>query len=288
MDNLKQTETVKKALELEVHIANEESKLEALRAQQYPAAPKPPVCETAHKEYPKIIPQVEFNWVLAVVPSIFFLPWFPIYYFAIFRNNKKAEYERIKYSDEYKAQCAAVDAEFDRKQEALKKKYQELKNEYDNVTLPKYKKEQNEWTVQQHEKINSIKNEIKKSRDALSELYASSKIIPLQYRSINALRYIYDLMSTSDYDIKLAIDLYDRNEQRKLDSARLYEQQQANQLANEQNDLLYEQNNLLDEQNVISKKAKRDANIANVAGFIQHHNTNKSLKNISDNLFKKK
>lgn len=74
-------------------------------------------------------------------------------------------------------------------------------------------------------------------------IYASSKIIPLQYRSINALRYIYDLMSTSDFEIKLAIDLYDRNEQRKLDSARLYEQQQANQLANEQN--------------VISKKQKK-------------------------------
>ncbi len=66
MDNLKQTETVKKELELDVHIANEESKLEALRAQQYPDAPKPPVRETAHKEYPKIIPQVEFNWALAV------------------------------------------------------------------------------------------------------------------------------------------------------------------------------------------------------------------------------
>ncbi len=188
MDNLKQTETVKKALELEVHIANEESKLEALRAQQYPDAPKPPVRETAHKEYPKIIPQVEFNWALAVVPSIFFLPWIFIYYFAIYKNNKKAEYERIKFSDEYKAQCAAVDEEFERQQAALNKKYQSLKDEYDNVTLPKYKKEQNEWAVQQHNKINLLKNSLKKSRDTLNELYASSKIIPLQYRSINALR----------------------------------------------------------------------------------------------------
>jgi hypothetical protein len=280
MDNLKQTETVKKALEFEVHIANAESKLKSLKAQQYSPAPTPPICETVNRTYPTITPQVQFNWALAIAPSIFFWPWIAIYYFGIYKKDKEAEYNRIKNSAEYKAKCAAADAEFDKQQEELNRKYKELKWKYDNETMPKYKQGLNIWLDKQQKEVSSITIDIKNSRDSLNQLYSSTKIIPLQYRKISALKYFYELMSTSDYDIKQAIELYDRQEQRKLDQARLYEQQQANYLANEQNALLDEQNDLIDVQNEISAKAKRDSNIANVAGFVQRHNTNKTLNKI--------
>ena len=51
-------------------------------------------------------------------------------------------------------------------------------------------------------------------------------------------------------------------------------------LADQQNALIDEQNDLIDIQNDISNKARRDANIAGAASFIQRHNINKNLKNI--------
>ena len=86
------------------------------------------------------------------------------------------------------------------------------------------------------------------------------------------MRYIYDTVSTSDYDINGAIELYDKYRQRRIDEERLYEQQVANGLADEQNELLNRQND-------IANRARREANVANIVGAVQHHNTNKMLKN---------
>lgn len=114
-------------------------------------------------------------------------------------------------------------------------------------------------------------NKITSFRDAyrfLSNFYQH----PLAYkRLVYALQYIYDMISTSDYNVRQAIDSFDKNEQRRLDIMRLHEQQQANALAMEQNDLL-------DRQNTIAAKARRDANIAAVVGTVQRHNTNKTIK----------
>lgn len=76
---------------------------------------------------------------------------------------------------------------------------------------------------------------------------------------MDALQYIYDMISTSDYDVRQAIEYFDKS------------QQQANALAMEQNDLL-------DRQNSIAEKARRDANIAAAVGAVQRHNTNKTIK----------
>lgn len=44
--------------------------------------------------------------------------------------------------------------------------------------------------------------------------------------------------------------MYDRQKQRTLDEARLYEQQRANRLADQQNALIDEQNDLIDIQTI--------------------------------------
>lgn len=80
------------------------------------------------------------------------------------------------------------------------------------------------------------------------------------------------MISTSDYDVRQAIEYFDKSQQRALEEMRLQEQQQANALAMEQNDLL-------DRQNSIAEKARRDANIAAAVGAVQRHNTNKTIKN---------
>ena len=78
------------------------------------------------------------------------------------------------------------------------------------------------------------------------------------------------MISTSDYDVRQAIEYFNKSQQRALEEMRLQEQQ-ANALAMEQNDLL-------DRQNSIAEKARRDANIAAAVGAVQRHNTNKTIK----------
>lgn len=86
------------------------------------------------------------------------------------------------------------------------------------------------------------------------------------------------MISSSDYSIKEAIGLYDKDRQRRLEEQKIYEQQIANRLADEQIQLTYEQNDLLDEHNSISDRASKDARNAAIAEIVQRHNTNKMLK----------
>lgn len=293
MNNANQIETVKKVLGLEKYVAETSHALSKLQAEKFKQAPNSPTREIIQRTYPKVVSQMKFNWKEACIPAIvstilmfvdvifillFFpaLMWIPAYYFIVHRKKKKEDIERIQNSDEYKAKCKKLDEKFDRQQEAADKKYEDEKKIYETETLPAYQKAFETWSVQQNEKISQVKSDLKNAQNQLNYIYETTKIVPIQYRKIEILQYIYDLISTSDYDVKQAIEVYDRNEQRKLDAARLYEQQQANQLANEQNDLLYEQNKIVD-------KARRDANKAAVVGAIQRHNTNKTLKS-----FKKK
>ena len=141
------------------------------------------------------------------------------------------------------------------------------------VTLTK-----EEWENAKNARINQLERELAKVRSELSELYEQTRIVPSQYRNIYALQHIYDMISTSDYDVHQAIENFDKSEQRRLDRMRLQEQQKANAYAVEQNKLIDEQNDLIDEQNTIARKARRDANIAAVVGAVHRHNINKNLK----------
>ena len=290
MDNSKQVEILKEVLELERQVANLKSKLLSLKSEKFTQPPKEPTCEKIIRTYPKIKSQIKFNWIKACLPiivtfvlsfepmlfALLFFPallWIPIYYFVFHRKYQKEDKEKIKNSDEYKAQCAKLDEEFDKQQNEANERYKKEKEIYDTKTLPEYQEKLKEWEAEHDQKVKETKIELMNAHKKLTAIYEETKIVPMQYREIEKLQYIYDLISTSDYDIKQAIDVYDRNEQRRLDEARLYEQQYANQIADEQNDLLNEQNR-------ISERARKDANRAAIVGAVQRHNTNKALKNL--------
>lgn len=215
----------------------------------------------------------------AIVPTLFFWPWILIYYFKIYKKEKLADEERIRNSDEYKAQCAALDLKYDKQQSNNNAKYEEAKKIYDTETMPKYQQELREWTDKHNAEIKDNKKKLDNAESELSDIYNNTNLIPMQYREIPALQYIYDMISSSDYGVKEAIENYDKKVQRDLDMHKISEQQIANQLAYEQNQLSYEQNALLEEQNNIADKARKQANAAAFVGAVQRHNTNKALKN---------
>lgn len=292
MEHEEQVKTVKQVLELETQV---EALKEALYDEQSKVfgkqKPNPPARQTATFTPPPVRHNCKINWLMMFLPAgidillsmitqsimltilIFatLFVWPPVYYFAIYRKKKKEAIEKVRNSEEYKQQYEAAKAEADKMQQDYDAEYAAAKEKFDTVTMPKFQQEYAEWEKGKNERINQLKQKLAKLQQELNELYAQTRIVPVQYRSIYALQYIYDMISTSDYDVRQAIDSFDKSEQRRLDEMRLQEQQQANALAMEQNDLL-------DEQNDIAKKARRDANIASFVGAVQRHNTNKTLK----------
>ncbi len=288
---------VKEIFQYETEKKNTTNSLEIAQNEKFEPCPPPPNRTLAPApEYPPITTTTKFNYILCFLPSIicwvigtkilflFFLSligtfWIPYYYFFIFKKNKKAEFESIKNSIEYRAQCEELDKQRAEQQVKLDILHNQHLKEYENTILTSYNKELHKWQAEQNKQINTLESKLSNINTHLKKLYDNSQLIPHHYRTIDALKYIKDTISTSNFDVKSAIEMYDRNEQRKIDEARLREQKIANQYAADQNQLLQEQNALTEEQNFIAEKTRRDANIATAVSTIQRHNTNKYLKN---------
>lgn len=265
-----QTNTVKKALELSILIDETNSKLDDCCSETFRSRPEPPTREIFKAEYPKIQSSVKFFSPILLL-TLVFLPFPIFYYYLIYKPAKESDIERIRNSEEYRRKCAEIDEDVKRRQKETDLNFEKATKEYNEETIPAYEKEKAEWEADVKCRINDAKSELEKAEQELKELYDSTKIIPLQYRSIDALKYIYDTLSTSEYDIHGAIDLYDKDRRRRLDEERLYEQQVSNSLADEQNEILARQNDIAD-------RARKEAAFSNVIGTVQHHNTNKMMK----------
>lgn len=123
--------------------------------------------------------------------------------------------EEIKNSSEYKNECKIIDewnqnqqAELDRNcHERYLKRYEEYKaacqehqirlKEYEEEVLPSWKHE-----------VSDLTNVIENTNKVLQEVY-DKKVIPIQYCNISALCYLTMFLSTSNYDLKYAIERYD-------------------------------------------------------------------------------
>lgn len=282
MSNESQVQTLKEVLELEKHLVSAEKSLTRKKKEHFSAPPQAPVCEIITKTYPEIVSQVKFNKALAIIPTIFFLPWIAIYYFGIYKKQQEVDIERIRYSEEYRNECARLDAEYEARQIEANKQYELQKKQFDTEIMPKYQRDLDAWNAQHEQELQALQDDLSNSKNRLASIYADTKIVPMQYRNIDALEYIYNMISTSDYDVTYAINSYDTHRQRMLDTermkieeARLQEQQIANDLADEHAQLL-------SEQNAISEQARRDAKFASAVGMVQQHNSNQYLKNISN------
>ncbi|MCR5582388.1 MAG: DUF1361 domain-containing protein [Eggerthellaceae bacterium] len=300
MDHSQEVEYIGKILKLEEKLKREGNELRTLKSARFREAPAEPKHEQVQRTYPATKSTEKWNVFLAFGPLVFSivfgivdvffrflggwwslfeilaLIWIPVYYFAILRPKRKANIAAIEASPEWKAERAKLDAEFDAQQSALDQRYFAEKEVYDNKTLPAYKAALEEWTAEQDEKIRVKRSEIDSDKADLDKMYVESQLVPQQFRSIDSLRYIYQTVSTSSYNVQQAIAAYEKHLQRELDAEKI-------KLENEKIKLADEQNYLLAEQNEIAEKARRDANIAAVASTYQRHKTNKTLDKIARN-----
>lgn len=183
---------------------------------------------------------------------------------------------------EYVAACKAADEQAARAQQEEDARYAAAKKKYEEETLPQYMQALDAWTKRKNAELIKGQQELDAAVQQLMIHYEQTKILPLSYRRIDAMQYIYDTVSTSNCTIQQAIDLYDRQEQYKLEQQRLYQQEEANELQREANAQAAEQARLMEEQNDIADRARKEANIAAVVEAVQRHSINKKLKEVSN------
>ncbi len=245
-NRMEQIAALKKAMELQSSIRSLAAKASELRSSKFGAAPKPPqkpVCENVpDPTYPipkselkfgqyckKHIPTwrkvlyavaVLFIVLLGVVGIVVFLvPAIAvglIIEYVLYSQLRQREEAAIKDSTAYKDQCAAIDRETTKKRAKVVAAYQnkvavyeQEMHEYNTITLPQYEQQKKEWEEKCAADIADTDKLLAQTRQELSAHYAATEIVPEQCKSLSALEYIYNRMTTSDCTLADALASYD-------------------------------------------------------------------------------
>lgn len=169
----------------------------------------------------------------------------------IFLNDRrKRDGKRIEGSREFQAEIAELDRQYDAQQAEYDVQYDEAVKRYEQakqdaraqfeadrkafskdlanyeLMLAQYDEAKRKWEEVRDLAVVALKKTIGDAQDELDALYDSSRLIPRQFRNLDALHAIYETISTSGFDVKVAINLYQQDRQRELD-----ERAQANRAA---------------------------------------------------------
>lgn len=154
------------------------------------------------------------------------------------RRRKEAERE-MRTSAEYLRQCAEIDERNKKRQEEIRiedeRRRKEADEYYNNMLIPAYEKERESYEeamkdyetrilpihkkalkvyeteiipAWEKEKTN-IRAAIRKTKETLDEVYGQN-VIPGKFRNLEALTFLSSFMGTSHYDLKFAIERYDK------------------------------------------------------------------------------
>lgn len=239
-------ETVESAFFLEDRIASLENDYKRLRRNKPQAPPRPIEPELYEQAvdplpYPKVKIKSKYKWsyffifggsvvLLAIIApfsiayvfstllwvlGFFAGPVGALVYFIIRHKDKDKREKAVKNSPEYRQQCQAIDEQTRNRQIQLNKtlheKYTQRYEQYKR-SLPEYEEKVNyhkiveipEWS----EELAFLGAALTDSKSALHELY-DRNIIPFNYRNRSSLQWLAAFLSTSNYDLKTAIERFD-------------------------------------------------------------------------------
>ncbi|MCI1998013.1 MAG: hypothetical protein LKJ49_05185 [Olsenella sp.] len=228
----------------------------------------------------------------------------------IFLNDRrKKDGKRIEESKEFQDEIAELDRQYNAKQAEYDAQYEEAVKQYEQakkdvqaqydadrkafskdlanyeLMLSQCNEDKRKWGELRDLAVVALRKTIGDARDEPEALYDLSGLVPRQFRNLDALHAIYETISTSDFDVKAAITLYQQDRQRELDEQRrrieqrrLREMQAANEEAAWQ---AARQHDLLEERNDIARRTRRDMDIANAAAMAQRRAQRKQGKRIA-------
>ena len=292
--------SVKQALDMTKDILASRQNLESLVNNHnkwsnavYPSKPDPPKLKVEPDpelpEAPKIKPNLKraFGVYLLIIlvglamPMksltkaflLMFAIWaVPIGQLIVYSIKKKSKIKNYRNTPEYQEEYRKRIAERYERQKANEEQHKRDMEEYETKTLPEWETGEPAWLEKKEYKMKFFADAINTAYDSLnakiSELdsfYRRVGIVPVGYRDPDTLEDLCRILESSSYDVKSAIELLDRNRQMSM---------------------IAEQNDYLAQQTAIAEKTMREARLHYVASAVQHHNTNKQLKQINEKMNK--
>ena len=131
--------------------------------------------------------------------------------------QKEAE-NRIRNSEDFKRTCSEIQQRNHQNKllatEQAKESNQAALEKYEKVLLPRYNEDITFYEKQQlpswEKECSDVQTAISETQTTLQEVY-DQNVIPGKYRNLDALTFISSFMGTSQYDLKFAIERYDKD-----------------------------------------------------------------------------
>lgn len=294
MTREEQLSTIKQLRDLTADLEWQQDTLSELEWSSYDPPVKPVLKTYTKPEYPEPESSMRFNWrvfnyfwaisalIFLGICKLFDAPAFLLLHVAItigyimkYREMKKADVERVRNSDEFKAKLQKIDDDYNGLVAAAKEKYEKDLAEWTNDLMPRYEINKVKYEEKKRVDISNCKAAITHDKREIARIYGETKIIPTAYRTLPILEYIEEFMSSSNFDVSRAIENYDREQQRAIDEKRFQQEVYYNQLQEQMVDAQERANDIAD-------RARRDANRAEFVAAVQRHNTNKHLKKMTE------
>lgn len=194
-----------------------------------------------------------------------------------FYTLKQQDVERIKASKEYKD-------EYRRRLDDQKNRQSEFDKEYENalaqfdidwITWNEHKKE---WEADRQKRYEAAKADRLHERDVLRQMFDDFGKFPKQYRFESCVAYVHEVLSSSDVDISTAIEMYDRERQRQLESERIDALNRHADLQAQRNKELEYQSELQERANDIAERHRREAASLGAYNAYQNYKQTKILE----------
>ena len=288
MGNESQVSIVKTALDAELGVKELGDSIQKLNSATFnPEPQKPKNFVRVERKYPEVQSNLKF-WPFALIAlpfALIALCFGPIAWIIVilcyvegykhFKQRVEKDKERKKMSPEYQAQVRDLNRQYDLIDASEYQRWFSEKKEYDEVLIPNYMKEKAEWTQKRAFFLSKTQKHLDKAQENLNNFYLTTRLIPSNYHNIAALTYIYNYMSTSQYDLKEAIEKYEQY----LASVREQQYQSAMLKAqNEQAEAAWQTRDIAEQSKEIAEKARREQNLANLVHTVQNHTTNELLR----------
>lgn len=171
---------------------------------------------------------------------------------------KDDDVKRIKASKEYKD-------EYQRRLN-IQQYQQHLYNQEYVKALKVYNKDYADWESAKRSfeadrklRCNAAIEYKKEQRKLLNQIFDDFGKIPNGYRTYECIKYVRNILGSSDLDIKTALEMYDREQQRILEYERIEALNKQNRLQSQRNAELEYQSQLQEQANDIAQKHRRES-----------------------------
>lgn len=232
--NEKELENVKKLLDLEKYCTSEENKFRYYNNAKFEEQPKRPTRKVVEKIIPDIPENpLKTNKIIAVGPFVFFLillfivtpfthgnhivanfillilSFFWMIGYAVFAVWQDHDYrKRYRKSSEWTQRCNESNIENAKQQKEADEAYRRAVYKYENEILPDWKERYIKWQDRNEKAMSASASKLAVLQRNLEGAYRCFPQIPIEYRNLSAIQFIYDTMSFSGCSLQYAIDSY--------------------------------------------------------------------------------